>query len=281
LYYLMLGVLIGSMSVIEPESQAHILERLPFYLLYQQNWLMAGGDLPSIYLLITWSLAIEEQFYLFWPFLIYFLQKRALVIANIGVILLSMGLRVIAGLVSSDPTSTLHFVYYSTITRLDALALGALIAIIFNESIIWQERLKKIALPVLLISTALVLLVAISPNSEQLYNNVPVRLAGYSVLAVMGGSSIIVSLTQDKSSLVRRFFRSKVLRFFGKYSYALYLIHPLILQIFLEVLWDAKFRGWQAYVSYLFISFSLTVILSLLSWNLLEKRMLSLKRHFE
>jgi peptidoglycan/LPS O-acetylase OafA/YrhL len=281
LYYLMLGIIIASMSVLEPGSQTYILERLPFYLLYQQNWLMAGGDLPSIYLLVTWSLAIEEQFYIFWPFLIYFLPKRALVIVNIGIILLSVFGRIIVALVSDNPTSTLYIAYYSTITRLDTLALGALIAIIFQESTLWQERLKKIAIPALLGATALVLTVVLMPNREELYNNIPIRLTGYSVLAIMGGSSIVISLTHDKSSLLRRFFRNKSLRFFGKYSYALYLIHPIILQIFLDLLWDAKFRGWQAYVSYLFISFCLTIILSLLSWHLLEKRMLNLKRYFE
>lgn len=281
LYYLMLGVTISFMSVVEPDVQTHILERLPFYLLYQQNWLMAAGDLPPIYLLITWSLAIEEQFYLFWPFLIYFLQKRALVVANISIILLSIIVRIIVALVSNDPTSALYIAYYSTITRLDTLALGALIAIIFKESVLWQEKLKKIALPALLCSMVLVLIVVLMPNSDQLYNNVPVRLTGYTVLAIMGGSSIVISLTYERSFLLRRFFRNKVLRFFGQYSYALYLIHPLILQIFLDILWDAKFRGWQAYVSYLFISFSLTIILSMLSWNLMEKRMLSLKRYFE
>jgi len=281
LYYVMLGIIIFSMPAVEPGAQAHILEKLPFYLLYQQNWLMAAGDLPPIYLLVTWSLAIEEQFYLFWPFLIYFLQKRRLVIANIGIILFSMLARIIVALVSNDPTNTLYISYYSTITRLDTLALGALIAVIFKEFPLWQARLKKMALPALYVSTALVLIVVLLPNSEELYNNVPVRLMGYTVLAILGGASIVVSLTYSRSSLLRRFFRNDMLRFFGKYSYALYLIHPLVLQIFLDLLWDAKFRGWQAYVVYLVISFGLTVILSLLSWNLLEKRMLNLKKNFE
>jgi len=159
--------------------------------------------------------------------------------------------------------------------------LGALIAIIFKESVLWQERLKKMASSALLVTTSLVLILVLMPNREQLYNNIPIRLTGYSVLAIMGGSLIVISLTHNKSSLLRRFLRNKVLRFFGKYSYALYLIHALILQIFLDILWDAKFRGWQAYVSYLFISFSLTIILSLLSWHVLEKQMLKLKKYFE
>ena len=281
LYYLMLGVIIFSMSALEPGAQPHVLERLPFYLLYQQNWPMAAGDLPSTYLLVTWSLAIEEQFYLFWPFLIYFLKKRALIMANFGIILLSMLVRIVIALMSHDPAKAQIFTYYSTITRLDALALGALIAIVFKESFLWQERLKRFSLPALLGTVTLVSIVVFMPNSSELYNNVPIRLAGYSVLAIMGGSSIIISLTHDELSLLRYFFRNKVLRFFGKYSYALYLIHPLILQIFLDILWHAKFRGWQAYVSYLFISFSSTILLSLLSWHLLEKRMLNLKKYFE
>ena len=280
LYYVVLALTVYFMPVLEPEANAQTLATLPIFLIYQQNWLLITGDFPSLYLLVTWSLAIEEQFYLFWPLTVYFFEKKKLAWVSVGIITLSSLIRIVAILLYEDAHNAHVFTYYSTVTRLDALAFGALIALAFRESELWKKRLSKMALPALLVTISLVLVAVLQPNSYQVINNNWVRTIGYTLLAMMGGSAVVISLTQNEDSLLRRLFRNKALLFFGKYSYAIYLIHPPILQIFLDLLWDAKFRGWQAYVSYLFISFSLTILLALLSWNLLEKHMLSLKKYF-
>jgi peptidoglycan/LPS O-acetylase OafA/YrhL len=278
LYYLILAIVVCYIVVMEPETSSATVKALPYFLLNLQNWLAIHGGFPTLYLQVTWSLAIEEQYYLFWPLLVYFLKKRTLIMASLGIILLSLVARLLE--IWLDPQNAFYFMYYSTITRLDALVLGALIAILFIEPGIWKERLTRAAFPTLLVTTILISFVVFAPNSPVLYNDVWIRFIGYPIVAIAGGALLVTAITQDASSLIRRLLRNKVLIFFGKYSYALYLLHPLVAEFCLNVFWRTGFRGWYAYVSYLLVTFGISVLLALFSWNLLEKRMFALKKYF-
>jgi peptidoglycan/LPS O-acetylase OafA/YrhL len=68
----------------------------------------------------TWSLAIEEQYYLVWPALILLLRGRLLTVAVIGIIAAST-VRIVA---------TGPFEYFSTVTRADAILVGAVVALV-------------------------------------------------------------------------------------------------------------------------------------------------------
>jgi peptidoglycan/LPS O-acetylase OafA/YrhL len=87
-------------------------------LAYVSNWIqVAGVNIDPLG--HTWSLAIEEQFYLLWPALIVFLRGRVVTLAIVG-ILVGTAIRFVA---------TGPFEYFSTITRADAILLGALLAL--------------------------------------------------------------------------------------------------------------------------------------------------------
>src|SRR5439155_25672220 len=82
-------------------------------LVYVSNWVQVAG-LNIDPLGHTWSLAIEEQFYLIWPAILIFLRGRVLTIAIVGIVAAS-ALR----LVSVGPLE-----YFSTVTRADAILAG-------------------------------------------------------------------------------------------------------------------------------------------------------------
>jgi peptidoglycan/LPS O-acetylase OafA/YrhL len=87
-------------------------------LAYVSNWVQVAG-LNIHPLGHTWSLAIEEQFYLVWPVLIVFFRGRIVTLAIVG-ILVGTAIR----FVTTGP-----FEYFSTVTRADAILLGALLAL--------------------------------------------------------------------------------------------------------------------------------------------------------
>jgi peptidoglycan/LPS O-acetylase OafA/YrhL len=101
------------------------------------------------------------------------------------------------------------------------------------------------------------------------------------LLALIGGSVIVLVTTQAETSWIRVVFRNKILAFFGKYSYAMYLLHmPITLSLWYYFT-DAKRQSGGVWLIFILLSFFGTILASLLSWHLLEKHVLSLKKYFE
>ena len=94
LYILILvcGLYLGASRL---ESSSVDLVRVPRYLLYIQNWSASGSLFEYFWLGPTWSLAVEEQFYLVAPVLIRFLSVRSLTTVLVGTVLVAPLLRLL------------------------------------------------------------------------------------------------------------------------------------------------------------------------------------------
>jgi peptidoglycan/LPS O-acetylase OafA/YrhL len=112
-----------------------------------------------------------------------------------------------------------------------------------------------------------------------------VRTAGFTILAVLFGSLLILSVTAKPSGQVGRILGGRVLRFFGKYSYALYIFHVLIVPPIREWISPVKLAGtigaFGGLAVHIVACFAASILLALLSWHLYEKHFLKLKRFFE
>jgi peptidoglycan/LPS O-acetylase OafA/YrhL len=104
-------------------------------LAYVSNWVQVGG-VNIDPLRHTWSLAIEEQFYLVWPALVILLRARLLTVAVAGILAASV-LRVVA-------TGPLE--YFSTITRADAILVGCVLALTRPRWPTWVAAAGLVAL---------------------------------------------------------------------------------------------------------------------------------------
>jgi peptidoglycan/LPS O-acetylase OafA/YrhL len=94
--------------------------------LYGQNvWLMFSGRWLPPLVNHLWSLAVEEQFYLAWPFLVWLCSRRRLAWVCGGVLAGCLALRVAMMLAGLDPMVA----YVFTLTRLDGFAAGGLVAL--------------------------------------------------------------------------------------------------------------------------------------------------------
>lgn len=228
-----------------------------------------------------WSLAVEEQFYLFWPIIIYLFPRRTLlklcVVTMIGSLLLRFGLGMAGyGLVA----------YVSTPARMDALALGAFLALVVRGSSAERLKLSRLAWPVLAIAGTATGVYFIW-KERLVYGDFGVYTVGFLVIALLFGAFLVISITTPPNSLPGKFFNSPVLRFFGRYSYALYVFHHPV-AIFLPLYGFSvqifpTLRGSQLPGLLLFsiVAALISLALALASWHLLEARFLSLKRYFE
>lgn len=218
-----------------------------------------------------WSLSIEEQFYLIWPMVVYKCSPKALKRILIGVMLISLLIRIVFNLNGVAGLLTYTF----TFTRMDALAYGAFVAVLLKEPLaINYTQIKRFFYACMVILIGFFLWQGPWPNSTAGMNTVGFTLIGITT------ALLILLLQAGAPSAIKRFFSSWFLKFLGKYSYALYIFHPLIRVVCLKVmpapisvnaghlLWDVEF---------IVLCSAISIIVALLSWNLYEKWFLKLK----
>lgn len=268
---------------LERAFKEEVWQFLPILLLYLQNWTILFEDLHiTQYLLVTWSLAIEEQFYILWPFLVYYLNTRQLIKFSIWAISISFFARVVGVIFFADIHSVSHFFYYNSFTRFEQIIIGALLALLFTFPDM-REKIRRFSIPVFVVFFSIfVMLCLLSlpglPNPGRA--SIPLTVGGYTVVGLFSAALIGVFITHPPSSLLRRFFQNPILVAMGKYSYSMYLFHVPVALILMEIFWQADMRGGRVYVLYIGSTFLVTVIIALLTWNLLEKHMLDLKKYF-
>jgi peptidoglycan/LPS O-acetylase OafA/YrhL len=250
-----------------------------FYLLlvYLQNTaLWWHGNQPVLLQSLTghlWSLAAEEQFYLMWPIIVVLVRDRRKL------------MWVAAGLVIAVPFFRtflfLHdvsykVIYTSTFCRADSLLAGAWLALATRGGL--KDKLLRIAPFTFSISLLCFIAIGLKAGSFYWDHNPLVTTIGYTVLAVAGSSLIAMALCPG--SRTGAVMDLSPLRWLGKYSYGIYIIHPMI--GFLYMSWiDRHIHGKIASHIVVFAAALLvTLPLAWLSYNFYERRFLRLKRHF-
>ena len=245
---------------------------------YLGNVLFAreGGFHASPWAAHFWSLAVEEQFYLAWPLVVWLLPPRRLAVACLGIVAGAFALRFAIHHTSYNATAA----YVLTPARMDALALGALVAVAARVPGWWSVA-RRAAPGVLAASVAAVAAVWIRQGA--LFGGDPVaQVWAFGPLAA-GFAAILVLAVDGRSVGISRPLASPALRTFGKYSYGLYVLHyPIFLGLeaaglsagLLAGLSGSRLLGITGFTA---IAGAATFGAALLSWHLLEKPFLRLK----
>jgi peptidoglycan/LPS O-acetylase OafA/YrhL len=260
------------------------------YLLSNQGWLWTYTS--NVLLAVTrdwttavplanhfWSLAIEEQFYLVWPAIVLACDRRRLLIVCIAMIVLAPALR--AGVWLSG--GSFLQAYVLTPMRMDSLAVGALLAALVRDpaGMAWAKRWSK---PVLAGGLAVIAALFCVRGLRFSEEDAAVYTLGYSVVALAFGGLLVQAIAGG--ALVQRAMSLVSLRTFGKYAYAMYVFHPVVLRIFADHLTPAlnvplifgskiglQLWSWSTGIA-------VTFFVALLSWHAYEKHFLKLKDRF-
>ncbi|MCA9073549.1 MAG: acyltransferase [Planctomycetaceae bacterium] len=249
---------------------------------YMQNFLLPhDGDYGLPGLGHFWTLAIEEQFYLFWPFVVFFLRRRALLGTAVAICVAVCIFRPAAlanGLLSE--WAVRHF----TFTRIDSLLYGAIAAIVIRD-----ERFLKRVLShwrgsvVLLVSV----ISATAYVAGHLHSEDPLVMTFvYPAFGLLFAIMILLTVVGRDDQVHLRLLNRRWLRMLGKYSYSVYVFHwPICwalrelsnrFSLYPRVLPFESFEG----VVITLLTLTVTLPLSFLSWHLYEQPWLSLKKHF-
>lgn len=245
------------------------------YLLYYQNvrYALWGEEYFDPARLITWSLAIEEQFYLVWPALVWTCSRRSLLRVCVAAIAVAIALRFV---LLANGLVTTHFL---TPCRIDTLAAGALIAIL-GAPPRWCGWLALLGGAAVLLGVATTT-GAPWPEAEAMQRY---GLLGALALAV---GVLTLALRGGAVAAVCRFVP---LRSLGKYSYCVYLVHFLVIDAAARAAADLPpdTKQWLAAtfsplgIMLLFAGACLVAswTVAFASWHLFEKWFLALKRYF-
>lgn len=285
LYYIMLVAYfwIGPLLSAGLSQQYSVMrDHQSWFWLYLSNWLFSSTSetIPGLYF---WSLAVEEQFYMVWPLLVWLTTTRTMFFLSLGLIGFSSGLRLILMLIFGYNASS---VYYMTLTHMDGLAVGASIALAVRLYGVKRNQLIKPAIFGIL--SLLSICIIAFMNSGFAFWNKNVGLFSYTILAVFFGSILVYTLRSQEGSWARKLFNNSFMRASGKYSYALYLFHVPVANLVQTLFFDHFIPRTEVVSKYFitiipFIIFSSLVsfLFAILSWNVFEKRVLALKKYFE
>lgn len=250
-----------------------------WYWTYLSNFCIAARGLWRHGILdVSWSLAIEEQFYLLWPAVVYACSGKTLRRICLGLIAAAIAFRTATVFAHANPIATIIL----TPSKLDALAVGALIAVTVRETGVL--RWVGMARYVLWIAGAAFITIFMAGGWK--WDGRLMLCVGYTALAACYGSLLLLAIAAAPSSPVARVFSSRLLRTFGRYSYAMYLFHlPLRAAIRDTAYGPGRFPtlfGSQLPGQLLFYPLAIAVTLgaAILSWHLYEKHFLKLKRYF-
>lgn len=250
----------------------YVREHLGYFLTYTGNMLpfMENKVNPLIH---TWSLSVEEQFYLIWPWVILFIPRRFLPHVFIGAMVIGLLSRYIV-------MFPLHHSFpVLVINCMDAFGLGGLYA--------WvrQNRDKFAAFD----TTYMYVLAALLFIGWRIarIDGTPFGIMYTRMLDIPISLGIIMFVLNNKSEFIRKYIlENRVLNYLGKISYGLYLYH-YVLEPIVQSYWQLYLAShpqlpamFHSFGFAYFLNYASLLLLCWLSYNFVETPLLKLKKKF-
>lgn len=248
-------------------------EALLGYIFFYGNWVVASRQ---AYFSILWSLGVEEQFYLVWPFVVSRITAQGGKTICGAVILVSFLWKI--ALVAANTQFALF--WCGTISHLDSLACGALLGLYYDRLKPFEKG-NKMAIGIIAACFIGMLVISFaSPIVSRTQN--PTYISAVGMTGLAGLSSLIIWILVTKPFRIR-LFESALFVKLGRASYGMYLFHVLVLWA-VGILIDHGMRRFGPIPKSIFefvVGLLLTIAVSLFLYKNYELRFLRLKHKFE
>ncbi len=247
---------------------------------YCVNWTAPFG-IGAALLPHFWSLAVEEQFYLAWPLVVRRLTPRGVARVSVALVVLAVVARV-AVRVTGLPDEA---AYAWTVCRMDALALGALLAAALRDpalAAVVTRRSRALVGVATLIGVAGFVVTRGNPRTSALGQTL-----GYTTLAVAFAGSVLAAVVADVKGAgkLRAALTWSPLRAIGRVSYGMYVFHfPiqawLITPLLARLVPAESPIGAPLAIATVAVASAITFGAAWISFELFERRFLAYKQHF-
>lgn len=247
---------------------------------YYPNWIMSCLFLENYMVIyhncfanvspipVTWSLCIEEHFYIIWGIFLYFTKIKRVVPLIIMLI--------IVGFISRFIFAQNNWLFKDIFTNIDYFMYGAIPAYLyvnntkkFNDYVLAIP--KTIKTLVILFS---VFLIFVTSHYGFEYSNLIEPIAyGIIFTSVL---IIFIPLNND-FKISSRFLFSKL----GKYTYSLYLTHIIVINFYIQLFLKANWSFEKNYFLFIVLAILTTILTSFLSYQIIELPFLKLKNYFK
>ena len=296
LYYVVLTAILAGGAALKSDVVSSVLP-LPadrwLYYCYLTNWisLWKAQWVPGYTNFVAhfWSLAVEEQFYLAWPLIVWLLRPRTVPYAAGALTAFAFVIRLCWVSYAGEQ----QVIAWNTFTRMDSLFIGAICACIYRDAALlakvrkWLPWTAVAGLGGYLVSYTLLELRALG------FPAILLRLAkwgsaqycGYTLIGIGFASILLMAVQGNENSWMRRILRDRLIGRLGTYSYGFYVFHVPIFGAACIFAFPAIARlnpdAVIAGPACILLLSVVTFIVSALSYELFEKRILGFKRYFE
>lgn len=260
LYYLYFAIVILISWIMYREI--HNLSSINFYIFFSANIpFILGSEIN--YLGHYWSLGVEEQFYLFWPWICKKVNRLLFFCISL------LGIFVFVKLYCHVfyPNSVIEL--FLNVTRFHCMLIGAIGAILYYKK---HQIVNKIFVnkTLQIISWAILFLVAINQfHIASVIDNEIISVVA--VIIIIGQIEIMTRIVNLDLSLFD---------YLGKISYGIYVVHPLLILLLSKVIGKMVLPSSLKYILVYCLVLLLTLLVSHLSYTYFEKYFLNLKKRF-
>jgi peptidoglycan/LPS O-acetylase OafA/YrhL len=249
-------------------------EQLMLALTYTANWGRAVYDVDMLSLGHCWSLAIEEQFYLVWPFAVLGIELVSRNSMRKAAILLLAAMTIAAYRAAMTKTYTPERIYFGLDTHMDGLVLGSSLGYLVRAVHLRGGLSSGSSILLSYIGTPLALMAIAVVMGTITWLDAWMGRTGY-LLVAAAAAVVIADLTLSDRSLLQRPLSMRLPVYIGRISYGLYLWHYPIFHALDHVWPDTPLHVMMP------VGFGVTLLVAVCSFHWFEQPFLRLKNRFE
>ena len=254
----------------EEKANSNFVDAL-ISLAYFSNWARAFSIHPPDFLGHTWSLSIEEQFYIVWPIILLMLlrvskKRHHVVVIAAAIALFSWIFRIYL----SMNAAPIERIYNGLDTRADALMVGCTLGVVLSSGLV-SENAKKMLQKLLVVIAPLSMACLLAFSILSSWRNPWMYYCGFFIVELLT-AALVLDILMNPQSIIRKLLAMRWLVWVGSISYGLYLWHYPIYRTISAL----GFHG----LTIITVGSLVTFIVAALSYYAMERPILKFKKRF-